>query len=93
MLLDPAGREARRENPRIQESVRWLQGLFSSCSIDVAEVASMPVCMLSWARALKTSVVPACCPLAQEVTTQLSCLCFPLQEWLVSHRKGFPGRK
>lgn len=77
----------------MQESVQWLQGLLSSCSIDVAEVASMPVCMLSWAHALKTSFVPACCPLAQEVTTQLSCLCFPLQEWLVSHQKGFPGRK
>lgn len=88
-----ASRETKWENAHLQESMRCLLGLLPSCSIDVAEVASMPVCMLSWACTLKTSFVPACCPLAQEVTTQLSCLCFPLQECLRPTETGFPGRK
>lgn len=68
--------------PRPQESVMWVAGAFSLCSFPVAEAAPTPVCMVSRPAHTRLPFVPACCPLAQEVTTQLSCLCFPLQERL-----------
>lgn len=54
-----SSRETSWENPHLQDSMRYLLGLLSSCSIDVAEVASMCACFLGLAHSRLPLFLPA----------------------------------